>query len=170
MTTINCKHPTPPHMHQPPRLPPMPPTTLPPPSNRTRRGNNMTNTTCIKAEVNANLYTIYNNSTKQLNTPHAQGELLTGLIKLYLQEHQNFEEIKEITQDITTDYPRTITLHANNINPKVHKKFIKHLQKKYNTKKIQQHYNQTLNNILTLHTLGMIKGIEQGKIDIYEFL
>lgn len=123
----------------------------------------MNKLTTIHAEVNTDLYTIFNDSMNQINKPHVRGEMLTGLIKLYLREHQNFEELKEMIQDINLHLPHQTTLNVNNINPKVHKKFIKHLEKKYNTKNITKYYNTTINNLLIIHAYGILK-LESNQI------
>ena len=163
-------------MHQPPRLPPMPPPTLPL-HTPNRRRQTMTPLTCIEAEIDSDLeykhakidvdvYAYFTRYTDIITKGVQQeGRFLTEALELYLK----LTEISAKVENKETQTKKKITINTNKTYPQTHQKFKKYLQKKYKTKNIKnQDYNNEFNAAITIYTPILQEIAKEKEVDVYD--
>ena len=113
----------------------------------------MNNTTCIETEVDTALHNHFTKHMNRLTTLKSEeylgGRIISKIIDVHLQTITKPDLANNVTKLKTPT--TTKPLHINHINPQTHKKFIKHLQKKYGHQNFQEHYNNELNILLFIY-------------------
>ena len=119
------------------------------------KGNNtMTTLTAIHIEVDTGLHNHFTKHMNRLTTLKSEeylgGRIISKIIDAHLQTMPKHDLANNIFTKLKTP-TTTKPLHINHIHPQTHKKFIKHIQKKYGHQNFQKHYNNELKILLFIY-------------------